>query len=95
MGPVRRGRQAASTARTIVVGAAANRPVVNVSWLDAKEFVGWMSQKTGQTYRLPSEAEWEYAARGGVKYTLLVGSRHRRASGHCRECKVDNAQPDG
>jgi len=40
------------------------RPVINISWDDAKEYVAWLSQMTGQQYRLLSEAEWEYAARG-------------------------------
>jgi formylglycine-generating enzyme required for sulfatase activity len=39
-------------------------PVINVSWTDAKAYVKWLSQKTGAAYRLLSEAEWEYAARG-------------------------------
>lgn len=40
------------------------RPVINVSWDDAQQFVAWLAATTGKPYRLPSEAEWEYAARG-------------------------------
>jgi formylglycine-generating enzyme required for sulfatase activity len=51
----------------------ANRPVETVSWNDAVEFCKRLSQKTGRTYRLPSEAEWEYACRAGTSTPFHFG----------------------
>ncbi len=51
----------------------ANRPVENVSWNDATEFCRRLSQKTGRQYRLPSEAEWEYACRAGTTTPFYFG----------------------
>jgi formylglycine-generating enzyme required for sulfatase activity len=63
-----------------------DRPVIDLSWLDAREYATWLSRKTGQAYRLPSEAEWEYAARGGTKTAFWWGGDISSGQANCREC---------
>ena len=58
-----------------------NHPVNCVSWDDAKAYVNWLSSKTGRTYHLPSEAEWEYAARAGSTSARYWGNDPDQACG--------------
>ena len=63
-----------------------NRPVINVSWKDAQSYVRWLSNKTGKSYRLLSESEWEYVARAGTTTRYNWGNEigHNRAN--CDGC---------
>lgn len=58
-----------------------NLPVVNVSWNDAVAYCKWLSEKTGKNYRLPTEAEWEYACRAGTKTDYYWGDEMK--SSYC------------
>ena len=63
------------------------RPVINITWQETKEYLAWLSKKTTQKYRLPSEAEWEYAARGGTTTEFSWGNEVGENNANCRDCK--------
>jgi formylglycine-generating enzyme required for sulfatase activity len=62
------------------------RPAILVSWDDAKLYVEWLSRVTGKTYRLLSEAEWEYAARAGTRTAYYWGDEIGTGNAHCGGC---------
>ena len=78
------------------------RPVINVNWNEAKAYATWLSAQTGKTYRLPSEAEWEYAARAGTETAYSWGDEincgqaryGRRPGGECSD-SLDGTVPVG
>ena len=63
-----------------------NRPVINVNWHDAKAYAQWLTQQTGKKFRLPSEAEWEYAARAGTTTKYSWGNDIGRNNANCNGC---------
>ena len=62
------------------------RPVIYVSWHDAQEYAAWLSSQTGADYRLPSEAEWEYAARAGSTTAYSWGNEIGSNRANCDGC---------
>ncbi len=68
-----------------------NTPLHNVSWDDAQRYIAWLSQVTGQPYRLPSEAEWEYAARAGTTTRYWWGEQVGVAQANCADCGGEQA----
>ncbi|WP_339892552.1 SUMF1/EgtB/PvdO family nonheme iron enzyme [Neptuniibacter pectenicola] len=72
-----------------------NQPVINVSWRDAVAYAEWLGHETGHPYRLPTEAEWEYAARAGTVTTYWWGDELKPNMASCTGCgsAFDGKQP--
>ena len=63
-----------------------SRPVINVNWEDANAFVTWLAKQTREPFRLPTEAEWEYAARAGTSTVYLWGNEIGFGLANCTGC---------
>jgi formylglycine-generating enzyme required for sulfatase activity/class 3 adenylate cyclase len=95
---------AAVKACGFVAAGKDDAPVTNASWTDAKQFVAWLADATHKSYRLPSEAEWEYAARGGTQSRFWWGDEFQPGMANCKNCtdiaaaeqpvKVGNFKPN-
>jgi formylglycine-generating enzyme required for sulfatase activity/class 3 adenylate cyclase len=77
---------AAAKACAFVASGKDDAPITNVSWSDAKQFVAWLAGATRRAYRLPSEAEWEYAARGGTQTRYWWGDQFQPGMANCKNC---------
>jgi formylglycine-generating enzyme required for sulfatase activity/class 3 adenylate cyclase len=77
---------AAAKACAFVATGKDDAPITNVSWSDAKQFVTWLASATQKPYRLPSEAEWEYAARAGTQTKYWWGDQLQPGMANCKNC---------
>lgn len=77
--------------------SAPDQPIVGVSYDDAMDYARWLAAKTGKSYRLPSEGEWEYAARAGSASAYWWGDEVKNANGgaraNCANCSGDAQSP--
>lgn len=93
--------RAANPDATDGCGPADDHPVACVSWNDAQAYAAWLAQTTGHPYRLPTEAEWEYAARGGTSTPWFWGTdrddvcQNANSVWNCGEDKYDTSSPVG
>jgi formylglycine-generating enzyme required for sulfatase activity/class 3 adenylate cyclase len=95
---------AAAKACAFVAIGKDDAPITNVSWSDAKQFVSWLAAATKKPYRLPTEAEWEYAARAGTQTRYWWGDQFQSGMANCKNCsdipaaeqpiKVGNFKPN-
>jgi formylglycine-generating enzyme required for sulfatase activity len=79
----------ACKAVTSTTGSPDKSPTRDISWADTQRFVRWLSKQTGQNYRLPTEAEWEYAARAGTSSRYWWGEKMRAGMANCKGCGGD------
>jgi formylglycine-generating enzyme required for sulfatase activity len=67
-------------------GGRGRRPVINFSWREAVDYAQWLSTQAGKRYRLPTEAEWEYAASGGKETAYWWGNQMKSGIANCAGC---------
>lgn len=67
-------------------GGRGTHPVVNVNWQEASDYARWLNGRLGAECRLPTEAEWEYAARGGTRTAYWWGDEAGSNNANCRDC---------
>ncbi len=70
-----------------------NEPVFNVSYDDVQQYLAWITRLTGRSYRLPSEAEWEFAARAGSRTAYWWGDQFDEAMAGCHKCGPARSEP--
>lgn len=94
IGQYARYARATGAAMPDTQGLPPDYPMFNVSWQQAANYVRWLSQQTGQNYRLPTEAEWEYAASAGRDTSYWWGITMEAGHAHCFGCS-DGPPPRG
>jgi formylglycine-generating enzyme required for sulfatase activity len=86
VGEYRRYLSATGRDSGFLKGRHSKQPVTKVSWLDAQRYVKWLSAQTGKSYRLPTEAEWEYAAAAGAQTMYWWGNELADGQANCFGC---------
>ncbi|GLH78825.1 hypothetical protein SSBR45G_37340 [Bradyrhizobium sp. SSBR45G] len=74
-----------------VMSGPDDNPVTNVNYDDARDYLAWLSRTVGKPFRLPTEAEWEYAARGGASTKFWWGDQMRAGMANCNRCNEAGA----
>ena len=69
------------------------QPLINATWKDAQDYASFLSHRTGHLYRLPHEAEWEYAARAGSQSRFWWGEELGQGHANCRDCAGPEQSP--